>query len=163
MWVTYTLLFRPVLFQTHETEYRKGSRWYTTINSIDKINRSTALLICNGFFCAVAVLQYLTTLIPYNPKTVPPNIEYLQIYVKSNTAQFLANFFYRIIRDKCCEIDLDKPREMCTVQQKNNMNIKVSTNKLHTFDMYCRCFIVNVWYIRISKRCISVFVHLIFC
>jgi len=31
------------------------------------------------------ILQYLTTLIPYDPKTVPPNIDYLQIYVKSNS------------------------------------------------------------------------------
>jgi len=35
------------------------------------------------------ILQYLTTLIPYDPKTVPPNIEYLQIYVKSNTPLLL--------------------------------------------------------------------------
>jgi len=31
------------------------------------------------------MLQYLTTLIPYDPKTVPPNIDYLQIYIKSKT------------------------------------------------------------------------------
>jgi len=37
------------------------------------------------------LLQYLTTLIPYDPKTVPPNIEYLQIYVKSSTV-FAVNF-----------------------------------------------------------------------
>jgi len=36
--------------------------------------------------CFWIILQYLTTLIPYDSKSVPPNIDYLQIYVKSNVA-----------------------------------------------------------------------------
>ena len=43
------------------------------------------------------MLQYLTTLIPYDPKTVPPNIDYLQIYVKSNAAFWLLLIYLAIL------------------------------------------------------------------